>query len=114
MRHNRGQLSAQRHQHRDFAVVEGPGFGLLDDQDPKDLALVHHRHAQKGVIPLFAGLVQVLVVGVAGRVIGVQRFSPLGYPADQPLAVIQKRAADRGTIQTVRGHQQKPLTALVV
>ena len=79
-----GKLGGNGNQECLFALVEAAHITLLDDHDSQHLAVMHHRHAKKGMERIFAGFRQVMEFGVGKGVFQVDRFLAQAHLPHQP------------------------------
>jgi hypothetical protein len=66
-------------EHPDFGVVEGARLLGLDDEDALKDTAVDDGHTQKGLVGLFAGILDELEARVSGSIRGGYRLNVLGY-----------------------------------
>ena len=110
MRKNLRDLVGGGAQQPDFALVEfAPLERLRDQHAERLLAPVMHRHAEKSVEALLAGLGKILVARMADRVGHVHRLVLFEHQPDQSLAEAHRDLADRFAIEADGGAQHDSL-----
>ena len=104
-----GDQLGQHHRHRlqrlDLDLVIAARCLVLDGEHADRLLAPHDRHAGEAVVEFLAGLGPVGEIGVAGRLVEVQRLDLLGDLADEPLAERELGDVDRFLPQPARGEE---------
>ncbi len=110
MRKNLRDLVGRGAQQADFVLVEfAPLEGLRDQHSERLLAAVMHRHAEKSMEALLAGLGKILVALMTDRVGHVDWIVFFQHQPDQSLVETHRNLADRFAIEPDGGAQHEPL-----
>jgi len=101
--HHRRHLARRFRQHANFFFAKNARFFGLHDQHALQHAAVDQRHAEKGVVLVFARFLEVLVAGMLGRIGHGHRKQPLGHQAGKAFMQRHAQAADAFWMQAQRG-----------
>ena len=94
-------------QHADLVLAEGARVLGLHDEDTLQDSAVDQRHAEEGVVHLFAGLLEVLETGMVGDVRDGDRQHLLGDQAGEAFAERHAQRADAARVQAERGGEDQ-------
>ena len=108
---HRGDLAGGFDQHTNLVLAEGARVLGLHDEDALQDAAVDERHAEKGVVQFFTGLLEVLEAGVVGDVGDGDGQDLFGDQAGEALVERHAQRADATRVQAERGgqHQVRPV-----